>query len=61
MRNDDILFVANAASIESGKFLNYVTQVAVTATSVLVGIQAVPITTQAINTRTLIGAVPTGP
>jgi polysaccharide biosynthesis/export protein len=61
MRNDDILFVANAASIESGKFLNYVTQVAVTATSVLVGIQAVPITTQAINTRTLIGAVPTSP
>lgn len=61
MRNDDILFVANAASIESGKFLNYVTQVAVTATSVLVGIQAVPITTQAINTKTLIGAVPTGP
>src|ERR1700730_16139641 len=61
MRNDDILFVANAASIESGKFLSYVTQVAATATSVLVGIQSVPITTQAINTRTLLGAVPTGP
>jgi len=61
MRNDDILFVANAASVESGKFLTYVTQVAATATSVLVGIQNVPITTQAINTRTLLGATPTTP
>ncbi len=61
MRNDDILFIANAASYESGKFLAYVTQVATTATSVMLGIQGVPITTQAINTRTLIGAVPTSP
>ncbi len=61
MRNDDILFIANAASIESGKFLSYVSLVALTATSVMTGIQAVPITTQAINTRTLFGAVPTSP
>jgi polysaccharide biosynthesis/export protein len=59
MRNDDILFIANAASWESGKFLSYVSQVALTATSVLIGIESVPITTQAINTKTLIGAVPT--
>lgn len=56
MRNDDILFIANAASYESGKFLNYVSQVASTAVSVMAGIQGVPITTQAINTKTLIGA-----
>jgi polysaccharide biosynthesis/export protein len=56
MRNDDILFVANAASVESGKFLSYVALVSVTATNVMAGIQGVPITTQAINTRTLEGA-----
>jgi polysaccharide biosynthesis/export protein len=56
MRNDDILFIANAASYESGKFLTYVAQVATTAVSVMAGIQGVPITTQAINTKTLIGA-----
>jgi polysaccharide biosynthesis/export protein len=61
MRNDDIVFAANSASVESGKFLAYVTQVATTATSVLVGIQNVPITTQALHTKTLIGATPTGP
>jgi polysaccharide export outer membrane protein len=61
MRNDDIIFVANAASVESGKFLAYVTAVATTATSVLVGIQNVPITTQALHTKTLIGATPTSP
>lgn len=61
MRNDDILFVANSASIESGKFLSYVTQVAATATSVMTGIQGVPITTQALHTKTLIGATPVNP
>jgi polysaccharide biosynthesis/export protein len=61
MRNDDIIFVANSASVESGKFLSYVTQVAATATSVMVGIQNVPITTQAIHTKTLIGATPVNP
>jgi polysaccharide biosynthesis/export protein len=61
MRNDDILFIANAASYESGKFLAYVTQVAATASSVMLGIQNVPITTQAINAKTLIGATPTNP
>ncbi len=61
MRNDDIIFVANSASVESGKFLNYVAQVAATATAVMVGIQNVPITTQAIHTKTLIGATPVNP
>jgi polysaccharide biosynthesis/export protein len=61
MRNDDIIFVANSASVESGKFLAYVTQVATTATSVMIGIQNVPITTQALHTKTLIGATPTNP
>jgi polysaccharide biosynthesis/export protein len=61
IRNDDILFVANAASYESGKFLAYVTAVAATATSVMVGIQQVPITTQTINTRTLLGATAVNP
>jgi len=59
MRNDDILFIANAASYESSKFLAYVTQVAATATAVTGGIVGVPTATQAIHTRTLIGAVPT--
>jgi len=61
MRNDDIIFTANAASVESGKFLAYVTQFALTATSVMVAVQNVPITTQALHTKTLIGATPTGP
>jgi len=53
MRNDDILFVANAASIESGKFLSYVGLVAATATSVMVGVQGVPITEAAVHGRVL--------
>ncbi len=61
MRNDDILFVANAASVESGKFLDYVSKAAGAAVGVMAGIQGVPITTQAVNTKTLIGAVPTSP
>jgi polysaccharide biosynthesis/export protein len=53
MRNDDILFVANAASVESDKFLSYVELVAATATSVMVGVQGVPITEAAVHGRTL--------
>ncbi len=53
MRNDDILFVANAASVESDKFLSYVGLVAATATSVMVGVQGVPITEAAVHGRTL--------
>jgi polysaccharide biosynthesis/export protein len=61
MRNDDIIFMANAQSVDISKILSFITQVTVTATSTLTAIQGVPITTQAINTKTLIGATPTNP
>ena len=61
MRNDDIIFVANAQSVDVAKFLNFVSEVAIAATGTEAAIQGVPITTQAINTRTLIGATPTNP
>jgi polysaccharide export outer membrane protein len=44
MRNDDILFVANAHSVDSAKFLNYVSLVALTASSVMGAVQNVPVT-----------------
>ncbi|MGH6813816.1 MAG: polysaccharide biosynthesis/export family protein [Methylocella sp.] len=61
MRNDDIIFVSNAQSVDVSKFLTFVDQVMLTAVGTEAAIQGVPITTQAVNTRTLIGAVPTGP
>jgi polysaccharide biosynthesis/export protein len=61
MRNDDIIFMANAPSNDISKILTFATQVALTASSTLAGIQNVPITTQAINAKTLIGATPTNP
>jgi polysaccharide export outer membrane protein len=61
MRNDDIIFVANAQSVDVTKFLTFVSQVMGTATATASAVQGVPITTQAINTKTLIGAVPTSP
>jgi len=59
MRNDDILFVANAASIESGKFLTYVGLVAATAIGVETGIQGVPITSAVVHGHALPGATVT--
>ena len=61
MRNDDIIFMANAPSNDISKILSFVTQVAGTAVGTELAIQGVPITTQAINTKTLIGATPTNP
>ena len=59
MRNDDIIFVANAGSVDTSKFLTFVNLVTSAAFGTESAIQGVPITAQAINTRTLIGAVPT--
>ena len=61
MRNDDIIFMANAPSVDISKILSFVTQVAGTAVGTELAVQGVPITTQAINTKTLIGATPTNP
>jgi polysaccharide export outer membrane protein len=61
MRNDDVIFMANAPSVDISKILSFVTQATVTASSTLGAVQGVPITTQAINTKTLIGATPTNP
>jgi polysaccharide export outer membrane protein len=59
MRNDDIIFMANAGSVDTAKFLSFVNLVTSAAFGTEGAIQGVPITTQAINTKTLIGAVPT--
>ena len=61
MRNDDIIFMANANSSDITKMLQFVDLVAATATGTMTAIQSVPVTTQAINTKTLIGATPTNP
>jgi polysaccharide export outer membrane protein len=61
MRNDDIIFVANAQSVDVTKFLTFVSEVMTTAISTELAVQGVPITTQAVNTKTLIGATPTNP
>ncbi len=49
MRNDDIIFVANASAFDSAKFLNYVGLFATTASRVMGTVQDVPITSAAIN------------
>jgi polysaccharide biosynthesis/export protein len=49
MRNDDIIFVANAASVDSTKFLNYVNSVTSAAVGTASAIQAVPITSQIVH------------
>src|SRR5580704_17773116 len=59
MRNDDIIFVAKAPSVDTSKFLVFVNLVTSTAVGTARAIRRVPITAQAINTKTLIGAVPT--
>lgn len=63
MRNDDIIFVANAQSVDVAKFLTFVTQVMATATSTASAIQAVPITESAVAVpaHVLPGAVVTTP
>jgi polysaccharide export outer membrane protein len=49
MRNDDIIFVANAASVDSTKFLTYVTSVTSAAIGTATAIQSVPITSQVVH------------
>ena len=56
MRNDDIIFMANAKSFEATKVLTFVTTVAATATATELAIQGVPITSATINGHGLAGA-----
>jgi hypothetical protein len=60
MRNDDIVFMANAKSFEAAKLLTFVNLVASTAVGVGAAVQTVPITEAAVHGRTLTGAVATG-
>ncbi|MCI0600361.1 MAG: polysaccharide export protein [Beijerinckiaceae bacterium] len=53
MRNDDIIFVANAKSVDATKFLVFSTLVAATATSIAAGVQSVPITSAVVRGHTL--------
>ncbi|MDQ6702255.1 MAG: polysaccharide export protein [Pseudomonadota bacterium] len=59
MRNDDIIFVANAQSVDVTKFLTFVDLVTTTAVGTASAIQAVPITSAAVHGHTLPGAVVT--
>ncbi len=61
MRNDDIIFVANAQSVDVAKFLTFVSQVMTAAIGTETAIQGVPITTDAIHNHTLPGAVVAAP
>ncbi len=49
MRNDDIIFVANAESVDTSKFLTFVNLVTSTAVGTASAIQAVPITEQIVH------------
>ncbi|HUI19419.1 MAG TPA: polysaccharide biosynthesis/export family protein [Methylocella sp.] len=59
VRNDDIIFAANAHSYEASKVLAFVDQVMATATATQAAIQGVPITTAAVHYHTLPGATVT--
>jgi polysaccharide biosynthesis/export protein len=59
MRNDDIIFVANAQSVDASKFFTFVNLALATATGTEVAVQGVPITHAAIHYHTLPGAVTT--
>ncbi len=59
MRNDDIIFVANAQSVDVSKFLTFVNLVTSTAVGTAAAIQSVPITAAAVKGRTLTGATVT--
>ncbi len=61
MRNDDIIFMANAQSVDISKFLNFVNQVTTAATGTATAIQAVPITEQVVHGHafgTVFGSTP---
>ncbi len=49
MRNDDIIFVANAHSVDATKFLTFVGLVTATAAGTAGAIQSVPITAQVVQ------------
>ncbi|MGQ0445468.1 MAG: polysaccharide biosynthesis/export family protein [Beijerinckiaceae bacterium] len=57
MRNDDIIFVANAESVNSTKFLSFVNLALSAVLGTATGIQSVPVTNAAIQYHTLPGAV----
>ena len=59
MRNGDIIFVANAQSVDTTKFLTFVSSVTSAAVGTAAAIQAVPITEAAVHGRVLGGAVVT--
>jgi polysaccharide export outer membrane protein len=59
MRNDDIIFVANAQSVDTSKFLTFVGLVTATAVGTAATIQAAPITEAAVHGRVLGGAAVT--
>jgi polysaccharide biosynthesis/export protein len=59
MRNDDIIFMANAHSFEATKVLTFVELVATTATSTMLAIQNVPITSATVRGHALPGVTVT--
>jgi polysaccharide biosynthesis/export protein len=59
MRNDDIIFVANAPSVDATKFLIFANLVTSAAVGTATAIQSVPITESAVHGHTLPGAVVT--
>ncbi len=61
MRNDDIIFVANAQSVDTSKFLTFVGLVTAAAAGTAAAIQSVPITEAAVHGRVLGGAVVAAP
>jgi polysaccharide export outer membrane protein len=56
MRNDDIIFVANAHSYETNKVLNFIGNVAATAAISQTAVQGVPITSAVVHGHGLAGA-----
>lgn len=58
MRNQDIIFVANAASVDATKFFDFVTTVALSSGAVTAAITGVPTASAAIHGNTL--TTPTG-
>ncbi len=59
MRNDDIIFVANAHSYEGAKILNYVSLVMTTISATSTAVVAVPTANAAVHYHTLPGSVVT--
>jgi polysaccharide biosynthesis/export protein len=57
MRNDDIIFMANAPSVDAAKFLTFVNLVTSTAVGTAAAIQSVPITEAAVHGHVLGGGV----